>query len=97
MTDREIAIRIGNYINGLIQRIVVYEGVFIEYRLPTELGAREIPFREDAKRIAQEPSLIELADARRDGLLAAIGSETESSALIRILQNQFLDGEGRLR
>ena len=97
MTDQEIAIRLGNYINGLIQQIVVYEGVFMEYRAPTPTGQREIPFREDARRIAQEESLIQIADERRAALLQAIGDETQSSALIRILQEQFLDGEGKLR
>jgi hypothetical protein len=75
----------------------VYEGVFIEYRLPTSSGTREIPFREDAKRIGQEPAVLELADARRDSLLQAIADETQASPLIRILQEKFLDSEGKLR
>lgn len=97
MTDQEIAIRLGNYINDLIHKSIVYEGVFMEYRISTSTGNRELPFRDDARRIAQEEALIEIADVRRSELLQAIGDETQASALIRILQEQFLDGEGKLR
>jgi hypothetical protein len=90
MTDQERITRLGDYIIKQQQRILVYEGVFMEYRVSTSHGPREIPFREDAKRIAQEEALIQIADERRRELRQGIEHESEPSALIRALYRQFV-------
>jgi hypothetical protein len=90
MTDKEKVLALGNYIIKQQQRILIYEGVFMEYRISTSHGWREIPFREDAKRIAQEEALMQIADERQTELLLGIEHESEPSALIRALYRQFL-------
>jgi hypothetical protein len=90
MTDQERVASLGEYIIKQQQRILVYEGVFMEYRVSTPHGLREIPFREDAKRIAQEEALIQIADERQHELRTGIERESEPSALIRALYRQFV-------
>lgn len=91
MTEREMALSLGNYVIKLQNRILVYEGVFMEYRINTPHGPREIPFRDDAKRIAQEDALKQIAVEQRNALLQDIGDETHGSELIRALCRQFLE------
>ena len=91
MTDREMALALGSYINSLWQKIAALEGVFLEYRIINEQGHRvEIPWREVAARIAQEPSFLDSSRAQSDALLRAIGAETQLSALIRALCKHYL-------
>ncbi|HEX3438416.1 MAG TPA: hypothetical protein VHT24_16725 [Pseudacidobacterium sp.] len=92
MTDKEMALALGQYINSLLQKISGLEGIFAEYRITDHEGHRiEIPWREDLKRISQEPSFRQLSDAQSDAPLLAISDETEASALIRALcRNYFV-------
>lgn len=93
MTDRESAIRLGRYIIALRQQILEYEAVFMEYRISDEYGRRrEIPFREDARRIGEEEALKRIAVELQNELLQGIGQQSEPSALIRELCRQFLEG-----
>lgn len=90
MTNQEKITHLGDYIIKLQQRILVYEGVFMEYRISTSRGPREIPFREDAKRIGQEEALMQIAAERQRELRQDIENESEPSALIRTLYRQFV-------
>ncbi len=91
MTDKEMALALGQYINSLLQKISALEGAFLEYRITDETGLRkEIPWREDVKRIVQEESFRRLSDAQRTALLQAIGDETQALPLIRALCRHYL-------
>ena len=91
MTDKEMALAMGQYINSLLTKISALEGVFLEYRITDQDGRRrEIPWREDLMRVAQEPAFREVSAARSDGLLRAIGDEHQASALIRALCRHYL-------
>lgn len=91
MTDREMVIQLGNYIIKLQRDISALEGVFTEYRIDTLEGRREIPYKEMAKKIAQEEGPQQIAVEQRRSLLEAIGNETQGSALIRGLYREFLE------
>jgi hypothetical protein len=55
MTDREMALGLGEYINRQLTRIAALESI---------LKAHEIPeWREDAVRIVHEPAFLAAADA----------------------------------
>jgi hypothetical protein len=90
MTDREMALALGHYVNSLLQKVSALEGAFLEYRVTNEQGQRvEIPFREDVKRIEKEESFQRLSGAQSASLLQAIGDETQPSALIRALCRHY--------
>jgi hypothetical protein len=91
MTDQEMAVRLGSYIIKLQRDISALQGVIKEYRSDTPQGGREIPWREQAKRIAQDEGLQRIAVEQRRMLLGAIGRETQGSALIHGLYRQFLE------
>jgi hypothetical protein len=91
MTDQEMVIRLGNYIIKLQRDISALEGVFTEYRIDTPDGRREIPYKEMAKKVAQEEGPQQVAVEQRRSLLEAIGNETQGSALIRGLYREFLE------
>jgi hypothetical protein len=91
MTDKEMALELGEYINRLLMRISTLEGVFTEYRITGEDGhRRELPWKEDAKRIAQEPAFLDLSDAQSRGLLQAVGDDIPESQLICSLHRHFV-------
>ena len=86
-----MALALGQYINSLLEKISALQGVFLEYRIPSPDGHRvEIPWREDSKRIAQEPSFRDVSAAQSAALLQAIGDETQPSDLIRALCRHYL-------
>jgi hypothetical protein len=91
MTDQEMVIRLGNYIIKLQRDISALEGVFTEYRIDTPDGRREIPYKEMAKKVAQEEGPQQVAVEQRRSLLEAIGNDTQGSALIRGLYREFLE------
>ena len=91
MTDQEMTIALGNYIIQLQREINALEGVFMKYRINTDQGRREIPFREEAKQIALEEGPQQVAVEQRHVLLEALGGETLDSSLIRGLYLQFLE------
>lgn len=91
MTDREMALALGEYIVRLLGRIHALEGVFCEYRITAPDGHRvELPWRKDAKKVAQEPSALELSDAQLRSLRGAIDGETHESGLIRAMYRHFV-------
>lgn len=91
MTDREMALGLGEYIVGLLRRISALQGVFTEYRVPTEDGRRiEIPWKEDEKRMATEPAALEIVAAQLRSLREAVGDETPESQLLRALYRHFV-------
>jgi hypothetical protein len=91
MTDKEMALALGHYINSLLEKIAAQQGVFLEYRVMNDEGHRvEIPWREDLKRVAQEPTFRDLSAAQSSALLQAIGDETQGSSLIRALCRHYL-------
>ena len=60
MTDREMALALGEYTVRLLGRISALECVFMQYKITNPDGSRvEIPWNEDAKRIAQEADALE--------------------------------------
>lgn len=91
MTDREMALKLGNYIIKLQREISALQGVFTEYRIDTPQGRREIPWRSQAEKIAQEEGPMQVAAAQQYSLLQAIGHETDGSVLIRALHREFLE------
>lgn len=93
MTDREMALAIGEYIIRLQRQVSALEGAFLDYRINTPEGRREIPFREVAARVAQEQGFLEVSAVQRQGLHQAIGHETHASSLIRALHREFLEEE----
>lgn len=91
MTDKEMALALGEYIVNLIGRIHALEGTFLEYRVTNEEGHRvEIPWKEDSKRIALEPAVRDLSDAQLRYMRESIGDETQGSDLIRALYSHFV-------
>jgi hypothetical protein len=85
-----MALAIGNYINELLQKISALEAVLAEHRITDSQGRRvEIPWREDVKRILQDPSFRRLSVAQSNALLQAIDDETQASALIRALCRNY--------
>jgi hypothetical protein len=90
MADREMALAIGHYINELLEKISALEAVLEEQRI-TDSQARhvEIPWKEDVKRILQDPSFRRLSVGQSNALLQAIGDETQASALIRALCRNY--------
>lgn len=91
MTDKKMILQLGYYIIKLQTEMNALRGVFTEYRIDTPQGRREIPWREDAKRITQETAALEISSAQRYSLLQAIEPETQCSALIRGLYLHFLE------
>ena len=91
MTDQEMALAIGRYIIKLQRQVSALEGAFLEYRINTPEGRREIPFREVAAKVAQEQGFLEVSSAQQYALHQAVEHETQSSALIRALHHQFLE------
>jgi hypothetical protein len=92
MTDNDMALRLGEYINSLLEEIAALKGVFLEYRIETPAGRREIPVEEMKKRVSLEAGFREVCDAQRRGLLQAIEHETQASALIRSLCRHYFPG-----
>lgn len=90
MTDKEMVTRLGTYINGLLQEIEALKGVFLEYRIETPEGRREIPLQEMKRMVSQEEYFRRIADAQQSGLIQVIEHETEASALIRALCKHYL-------
>jgi hypothetical protein len=91
MTDQEKAIALGNYIIKLQRDVDALQGVFTEYRIQTPEGRCEIPWREQARRIALEEGPQQIAAEQRRVLLQALSGETQGSVLIRELYRQFLE------
>jgi hypothetical protein len=91
MTDQAMALALGDYINGLLERITALEGLFTEYSLVREDGHRvEIPYRDLVKKILHEDAFRRLADGQYDSLRQAIGDGTPESELIRALYRHFV-------
>lgn len=90
MTDREKSILLGQYIINLRQQIIIYEAVFMEYRIETPYGPREFPFREKAREHADNEALKINQRELQDELLQGIGPQSEPSTLIQVLCNLFL-------
>lgn len=91
MTDKERALGLGEYIVRLLTRISALESVFTEYRIMNPDGHQvEIPWKEDAKRIAQEAGALEISAAQSRSLRQAVGGEIPESQLIRALYRHFV-------
>jgi len=84
MTDKELAIELGNYINRQLTRIAALESILKENQIPH--------WEEDAARIAHEPLSLAVSDAHRHHLQYAIGDDTPESGLIRALYRHFVEG-----
>lgn len=91
MTDKEMALRLGNFIIKLQREIEALEQVFAECKVETPQGKREIPFRQIANEIAHEVSFLKVSAARQRDLREAVGAETQCLGLIRALYCQFLE------
>jgi hypothetical protein len=91
MTDKEMALGLGEYIVHLLGRIHALEGVFPEYRITGEDGhRRELPWKEDAARIALEPAVRELSDVQLRSMQDAVSGDIPESHLIRALYRHFV-------
>ena len=91
MTDREMALGLGEYIVKLLRQISALQGAFTEYRITSDDGHRiEIPWKRDVKRIAGEPAALEVVAAQLRSLHEAIGDGIPESELIRALHRHFV-------
>jgi hypothetical protein len=91
MTNQEMAFQLGRYIIKLQKKIAVLEGVFLEFRIDTPQGRREIPYRELAEKVSREEGYLLVENEQLNVLSQAIPDGTPDSALIRGLHRQFLD------
>ncbi len=92
MTDKEMALALGEYIVQLLGRISALESVFMEHRITNPDGNRvEISWKDDANRIAREAAALELSAAQSRSLQQAIGAGTPKSELIRSLYRHFVE------
>ncbi len=93
MSDREMALGLGEYIVKLLRQISALQGVFTEYRITSDDGHRiEIPWKQDVKRIAGEPAALDVVAVQLRSLHEAIGDGTHESELIRALYHHFIGG-----
>jgi hypothetical protein len=93
MTNQQMAMELGRYIIQLQKEISVLEGVFMEFRIDTPLGQQEIPWRELAKKVAQEDGFRQIVNARLFTLEQAIHDETSAPEMILELYRQFIENE----
>lgn len=94
MTDKECLLDLGEYILNLQADIAALRGVFMEYRVSTPQGNREVPWRQDVERIRLEASAAHVREVSGEllrGSLEAAGSDAKGSTLIRALHRHFLD------
>jgi hypothetical protein len=87
MTDREMALALGNYINELLAKIAAMEAVLAERRVTDPQG--RIQWRDDVSRVLLDPASRRLSDAQSRVLLQTVGDETQASALIRALCRNY--------
>lgn len=83
MTDKELAIELGNYINRQLTKIAALESILMEHDIPH--------WREDAERIAEEPAFLQLSSAHTVQLQYSIADDIPESELIRALYRHFVE------
>jgi hypothetical protein len=83
MTDQELAIQLGNYINRQLTRIAALESALMAHEIPD--------WREDAERIAQEPASLAVSAAHSHHIQYSISGDTPESALIRSLHRLYVE------
>jgi hypothetical protein len=87
MTNKEMAIELGNKMIQLQGQIEVLEGIFMEYKITGPDGHhREIPWKELAISIANEPGSLLVADARTQQLHDALQDATDATSLTSLYQ-----------
>lgn len=91
MTNQEMALALGRYIIKLQNHITALEGVFLEYRVNTPDGPREIPVREMLKKVSEEEALQQRIAGQQHSLIQAVGGQTPDSSLIAVLHREFLE------
>jgi hypothetical protein len=83
MTDKEMAIQLGDYVNRKLRRITALESILKENQIPG--------WEEDAVRIAHEPLALAATDAHIHHLQYSISDTTPESELIRALHHLFVE------
>jgi len=90
MTNKDMAIQIGEEINRLRSRIDALEGLMLNYRVMNSDNHQvEIPWRRDLVRVEAEPSHQELIHERSERWQAAIDAATYESDLIQVLWKSY--------
>ncbi len=83
MTDKEMAIELGEYINRRLTRIAALESV---------LKAHEVPeWQEEAAQIEQKPAFQQVSDEHTLHLRYSISDDTPESGLIRALYHRYVE------
>jgi hypothetical protein len=77
MTDRDIALALGDYINNLLAKIEALRTLIPDYQ------------EDDLKRIMQDPAFRRISDGQSSALLHAIGDKTQASDLIHALGRNY--------
>jgi hypothetical protein len=89
MTDREMVLALGKYINGLLVEIETLKGV-MDCIAQNPAPPRETSLEEMKRRVLEDEAFQRTVAAHRNALLHALGRETEASALIRAFHNHFV-------
>jgi hypothetical protein len=93
MTDREMVINLGRYIIQMQRRIKALECLITESWPNPPQSLTGVPWSEVVNRSETDEYIQRVSSAQLNGLHLAIAAETQDSALIRALHNQFLKEE----
>lgn len=89
MTDREMAIALGEYITRLRRRIEILKAILIERGI---VAPGKVPWEELAKLIPDEEEEIQrLFSSQLDELRKELSDQTPASEVIRILHRSFVE------
>ena len=88
MTDREMALALGEYINGLLVEIETLNGV-VDSMAQNPVPPREVSLEEMKRRVSEDETFQRTVAAHRNALLHALGRETEAPALIQALCRNY--------
>jgi hypothetical protein len=78
MTDKEMTLALGHYINSLLAKIAAMQSLIPDCQ------------QDDVNRIQQEPAFRRLSDRQSSALLQAVGDCTQAPDLIRSLCKHYL-------
>jgi predicted exporter len=77
MTDRDVAIALGEYINSLLAYISALQTLMPDYQ------------QDDIKKVLQNDEFYRLSAGQRATLMQSIGDETQASSLLHALSRNF--------
>lgn len=87
MTDRELAIALGEYIVRLRRRIEILKAIVIERGI---VAPDQASWEDLAKLTPREDEILRLSSSQLDELRKALSDQTPASEVIRVLHSHFL-------